>query len=123
LRGVAAKTFIRNLESPVKITKAQSDKLLEIELEKHMNSVARAVKVPLTQGQFDALVSFHYNRPRSVIRSMTPLINSGDFEGAAKEFDKVRYVRKRNKKGKLVAEVAKGLVDRRTKEREMFLGR
>jgi GH24 family phage-related lysozyme (muramidase) len=120
LRGAAAKTFIRNLESPIKITKAQSVRLLEIELEKHMNSVARAVIVPLTQGQFDALVSFHYNRPRSVIHSMAPLINRGDFEGAAKEFDKVRYVRKRDKNGKLVAKVSRGLADRRDKEKDIL---
>jgi GH24 family phage-related lysozyme (muramidase) len=54
---------------------------------------------------------------------MAPLINRGDFEGAAKEFDKVRYVRKRDKNGKLVAKVSRGLADRRDKEKDIFLGR
>jgi GH24 family phage-related lysozyme (muramidase) len=43
------------------ITQAQATQLLHQDLATYVNAVNRAVRVPLTQTQFDALVSFAYN--------------------------------------------------------------
>lgn len=43
------------------ITKERADSLFELVLKQFENAVNKAVKVQLTQNQFDALVSFTYN--------------------------------------------------------------
>lgn len=88
--------------------------------------VREAVTVPLTQGQFDALVSIIYNvgpgsRTKSGIirlkdgRPSTLLwkLNSGDYGGAAAEFDK--WVSPGTN-------VEFGLRRRRAAEKQLFLG-
>ena len=51
-------------------------------------SIKENVLVPLTQNQFDALISFIYNVGGANFKSSTllKLINSSDFENASKEF-------------------------------------
>lgn len=75
--------------------------------------VARGVHVRLTQGQYDALVSFVFNLGETQFYRSTLLrkINAGDCYGAAREFDKWVYAG-----GKKL----RGLVTRRAREREMF---
>lgn len=48
------------------------------------------VKVPLTQNQFDALVSFVFNIGASAWKrsTMLKLLNAGDYIGASKQFDR-----------------------------------
>ena len=48
------------------------------------------VKVPLTQNQFDALVSFVFNIGATAFAKSTMLrmLNVGDYEGAMKQFDR-----------------------------------
>lgn len=48
-------------------------------------AVERNVKVALTQEQFDALVSYTFNRGSGGAHAAFKLINLGDFKGAAKE--------------------------------------
>lgn len=48
--------------------------------------VGQAVKVPITQHEFDALVSFHYNTGGIFKASLTRKLNAGDKAGAAKAF-------------------------------------
>ena len=78
------------------------------------NAVSRYVSVPLTQNQFDALVSFCYNVGQSSLLSSTLLkkLNNKDYKGASNEFLKW------NKSG---GKVLQGLVNRRKDEREVFL--
>jgi lysozyme len=45
-------------------------------------AVERAVKVPLDQHQFDALVSFHYNTGAIAMASLVKKLNAGDYAGA-----------------------------------------
>lgn len=75
--------------------------------------VARLVHVPLTQGQYDALVSFVYNVGAGAFAKSTMLrkINAGDCTGAGAEFNRWVYA-----KGKKLP----GLVTRRADERSAW---
>jgi len=71
------------------ITAAQSDEILARDLadcEKYINDL---VKVPLTQNQFDALVSFVFNVGWPTFAKSTILrkLNQKDYKGAAAAFD------------------------------------
>ena len=96
------------------ITEKQADEMLSFMLVKYENAVSRYVSVPLTQNQFDALVSFCYNVGQSNLLSSTLLkkLNNKDYKGANNEFLKW------NKSG---GKVLQGLVNRRKDEREVFL--
>lgn len=78
-------------------------------------AVQRYVTVPLTQGQYDALVDFAYNAGAQNLRTSTLLkkLNAGDYSGASAEFS--RWVNGGGKK-------LPGLVKRREAERQLFLG-
>jgi lysozyme len=67
------------------------------------------VKVPLTQGEFDALVDFSFNLGCQSLNGSTllRLLNAGDYHGAAAEFEKWSHAG-----GKVVA----GLLRRRQAE-------
>ena len=88
--------------------------LLRFTLKKYEQAVNAAVKVSLTQGQFDALVSFAYNVGIGKLQDSTLLrkLNAGDCKGAAAEFDNWVHAG---------SEVLPGLVKRRAAEREDFL--
>lgn len=75
--------------------------------------VSNLVKVPLTQGQFDALVSFTFNLGCTALRNSTllRLLNAGRAEEAAAQFDRWNHAD---------GEVVAGLTERRAQEREIF---
>ncbi len=60
--------------------------LFRRDLPKYEAAVNRAVKVPVTQAQFDALVSFHYNTGAIAKASLVKRLNAGDVAGAAAGF-------------------------------------
>ena len=95
------------------ITQDEAEELLKRDLQVHENNVKRLVKVALTQGQFDALVSFEFNVGYSALANSTLLkvLNTGNYNAAVKQF---RWVYAGNK-------VLEGLVKRRIAETEMFL--
>lgn len=96
------------------ITEEEAEELLRNDLEIYEDAVINATVVDLTQGEFDALVSFTYNLGAGNLRRSTllKLLNEDDKEGAANEFLKW------NKAG---GRVLNGLVRRRQAERDMFL--
>lgn len=104
----------KDVKEGLKITKEQAEELLKKDLKSFELSVNNCIKIPLTQGQFDALVSFSYNVGTGALRNSTllKLLNQGKIESAAKEFDK--WV---NAGGKKLS----GLVKRRKAEKELFL--
>ena len=57
--------------------------LFRRDVAKYEAAVNRAVKVPVTQAQFDALVSFHYNTGAIGRASFVKKLNAGDEVGAA----------------------------------------
>ena len=96
------------------INQETAERLLKTGLVSYESDVSRLVKVGLTQGQFDALVSFTYNLgARSLSTSiLLRKLNAGDYAGAADEF--LRW----NKAG---GKVLNGLTRRREAERALFL--
>jgi lysozyme len=104
-------------------TKEQADAALVADLERFERGVMAMVNVPLTQGQFDALVSFAYNvgldddadtfaeglGDSTLLRK----VNAEDFAGAADEFPKWN---------KNDGKVMLGLKRRRAAEKALFEG-
>ncbi|MGL5011822.1 MAG: lysozyme [Paracoccaceae bacterium] len=81
---------------PAKMARGMPDDIYEalervfqtfrLDLPKYEAGVNRAVKVPVTQEQFDALVSFHYNTGAIAKASLVKRLNAGDVDGAAAGF-------------------------------------
>ncbi|QZN97795.1 lysozyme [Symbiopectobacterium purcellii] len=96
------------------IDKPTAERLLKTGVVKYEDAVNKLVKVKITQGQFDALVSFAYNLGTRSLSTSTLLqkLNAGDSAGAADEFPKW------NKAG---GKILPGLVRRREAERTLFL--
>lgn len=94
-------------------TLEQAKKYMASDLKKFEEAVNR-VQVPLNQNQFDALVSLTYNIGIGAFSSSTLLkkLNAGDYKGAAAQFDV--WV-------KAGGERMQGLVNRRAKEKVLFL--
>lgn len=69
---------------PNGITQAQAEQILAGDVNRAEQAVVSFVKVPLTQGQFDALVDFCYNLGSGKLQSSTLLrnLNAGDYAGA-----------------------------------------
>lgn len=70
------------------VTREEAEVLLRKDVAAFEAGVARIVKVPLNQNQFDALVSFSYNVGLQAFQSSTLArrLNKGDYQAAAKEF-------------------------------------
>lgn len=96
------------------IKEETAERLLRTGLVGYESDVSKVVKVKLTQGQFDALVSFAYNLGTRALSTSTLLqkLNAGDNAGAADEFPRW------NKAG---GKVLPGLTRRREAERALFL--
>jgi lysozyme len=96
------------------ITRAEADTILIGTIGEYEEAVNRYVKVPINQNQFDALVDFAYNAGAKNLLASTLLkkLNSGDYVGAANEFDKWVF-------GGGVK--LNGLVTRRSNEKALFL--
>lgn len=98
-------------------TEEQADTWFEDELEQFQATVNNAVKVPLSQHQFDSLVSFAYNVGAGALRSSTllKLLNLGNYLGAANRFEDWN---KGVVGGKL--QPLTGLTERRRLEKQIF---
>lgn len=95
------------------ITREQSRALLRADLAEFSDTVERAVKVPLNDNQFAALVSFAYNVGAGNFRSSTLLkkLNAGNYEAVPSELMKWN-----KSKGK----VMQGLINRRAQEAALW---
>lgn len=96
------------------ITQNTAEQLLLTGLSQYEAGVTNLVSKPLTQHQFDALVSFAYNLGIKSLGTSTLLkrLSAGDYRGAADEFPKW------NRAG---GKVLNGLIARRAAERSLFL--
>jgi lysozyme len=91
------------------ISKAQVDEILSRDLVQYETAVRSAVRVPLTQGQFDALVSLCFNIGVGGFKGSTVVkrLNAGDYKGAADAM--------------LLWNKPKEIIGRRKSERAQFL--
>ncbi|MCR6502611.1 lysozyme [Shinella sp. CPCC 101442] len=98
----------------MKITAAESDEILSRDLKTFEAGVRAAVKVPVNQNEFDALVSLAFNIGVGAFSKSTLVkkLNAGDRAGAADQF--LVW----NKAG---GKVLQGLTARRQAERKQFL--
>ena len=96
------------------IDQATADRLLKCGLVQYENGVNQLVRVPLTQNQFDALVSFAYNVGLRSLSTSTLLnkLNTKDYAGAADQFRVWT---------KSAGKTLPGLIRRRNAERSLFL--
>ena len=95
-------------------TKEEVDGILRLDLARFERGVAQFCPVPLTQGMFDALVSFSFNVGLGTLQRSTlrQKLLRGDKAGAAEEL--LKYCMAGGK-------ILKGLQNRRIDERAMFL--
>ncbi len=102
------------------ITQARAVELLREDTSAAAADVNRLVTRPLTQPQFDALVSLVFNAGTAPLSPGTlgRKLNAGDVAGAAAEFG--RWVKGKDKSGQFVT--LAGLVRRRAAEEAMFKG-
>ena len=92
----------------------QAQSLMQHDLKRFEQAVSTAIKVPLNQHQFDALVSLTYNIGIGAFRNSTllKLLNTSDYVGASNQFDV--WV-------KAGGQTVQGLVNRRAVEKAYFL--
>ena len=97
-------------------SESHADHMLEVELEEFEAYINDNVTAPLSQNQFDALVSWVYNLGRANLKASTMLkvLNSGDYEGVPAQ------IKRWNKAG---GKVLEGLIRRRKAEALLFVGR
>lgn len=95
------------------ITKDESRRIFLDDLRQFKSEITPLVKVPVTENQFIALMSFVFNLGLKNFKSSTLLrkLNEGDYEGCALEFPKWKYSN---------GVVVKGLLNRRKAEKELF---
>lgn len=103
----------RNVTMGMTCTQEQAEQWLQEDIQSAADAVNRLVTVELTQQEFDALVDFTFNLGAGNLQSSTllRLLNSGDYTGAAGEFDKW---------DRAGGQVLAGLLRRRQAEADMF---
>jgi lysozyme len=95
-------------------TQQQADAQLETDLRTAAHGVDIEIHVPLSQGEYDALVSFVFNlgKGRLATSTLCSLLNKGHHVDAAAEFPRW---------AKAGQNIVKGLLVRRFKEALLFL--
>jgi len=95
------------------VTLDQAEQMLALDAGKAEAAISKFVKVPLTQNQFDALVSLAYNIGVNAFLRSTLLskLNAGDYAGASSQFSVWRM-----SEGK----INDTLVARRAQEQQLF---
>lgn len=111
--------LIRPGESFIRISREEAESLLKEDIREAEIAVNSYVKVPLSENQKTALVSFVFNIGAGAFldSDMLEILNRGDYNGAASEFRRWNKVRV---KGQYV--VSNGLVNRRAEEEKVFRG-
>lgn len=113
--GQTGRYYGKRVRRGMTTTKAEAHAWLRgHSIKTYEDAVTQAVKVPLNQNQFDALVSFTYNVGVGALKQSTALrkLNAGDYAGAADALTMWTKCRRK---------VLAGLVRRRKEERALFL--
>jgi lysozyme len=108
-----------NVTEGMRITESQAEEFLRADIRQVEAAIPAVIRVPLTQGQHDALVSLCFNlrggaqRLARIAPRLVAKINSGDAAGAAGEFLDINRAN---------GVVLPGLSRRREAERALFVG-
>lgn len=97
------------------ITHREALERLRISADEHGKGMARCIRVPISQGEYDAYLSFTYNVGVGAFckSTLNKKLNAGDYEGACKEL--LRW-------DKAEGKVLPGLTKRRQEEYKVCLG-
>lgn len=103
----------KDVEPGMQITQEDAEQMLVDELHEYENYINEYVTAPLSQNQFDAMVSWVYNLGPANLKASTLLkvLNAGDYEGVPAQ------IRRWNKAG---GEILDGLIRRREAEARLF---
>ena len=106
----------KDVEPGMQITKEDADEMLVEELHEYESYVNDFVTAPLSQNQYDALVSWVYNLGPANLKASTMLkvLNAGEYEEVPAQ------MKRWNKAG---GKVLEGLIRRREAESLLFLGK
>ncbi|MFK3971128.1 lysozyme [Pseudomonas sp. NPDC087358] len=106
----------RGVKPGMKITAEQAEQYLKADVARFEPELAALVKVPLTQNQWDALMSFVYNlgTPNLASSTLLKLLNAGDYVRAADQFGRWN---------KAAGKELPGLTKRRAAEQALFLSK
>jgi GH24 family phage-related lysozyme (muramidase) len=95
----------------LRISEANALEILDVDLDECEEAVNALVAPPLTQGQFDALVSFAFNCGTGNLEKLIVPLNRGDYDACRRKFD--QFIRSRGK-------VLRGLQRRRAAEQALW---
>ena len=103
----------RGVQLGTRISAEQADQLLTVDLERVRLQLIQSVKVPVSEGQFKALLSFAYNVGAAAVKDPTLLkyVNAEKLEAAEWEFSRWVYSK---------GERLPGLERRRAREAAVF---
>jgi lysozyme len=110
-------------ENYTKITQEEADKIFMKDINALIFGISRLVLVPLTQGQFDAIVSLVYNWGiGKFLRSKgLKALNEGNYNRARAEFfEDIKLMSVRDEDAPAGLRVLNGLVERRAFEKKFW---
>jgi lysozyme len=99
------------IKQGLRITEAEARQILAVDISECEDDVERLVTKPLTQGQYDACVSFTFNCGAGSFKNIAKRINAGNYAGARAAFD--LYTKSKGK-------VLRGLQRRRDGEQVLW---
>ena len=107
------------------ITEDQADALLLADVGAfavYLDGIGRNFRIPLSQAQFDGVLSFAFNVGLRALEKSTllKLLRVGDFSGAAEQFDRWIYITVTDALGNKVKQKSDGLINRRRMDRAIF---
>lgn len=100
----------------MRLTEPEAAAILDADLDVCEQEVRSWITAPMTQNQFDALVSMQFNTGGLKTSSLRTMLNAGNYNGAADQFLRWNKVRVNG-----VFQVWRGLTRRREAERALFL--
>ena len=103
----------KGIEEGMEISQEEAEQMLVDELHEYENYINKYVTAPLSQNQFDAMVSWVYNLGPADLKASTLLkvLNAEDYDGVPAQ------IKRWNKAG---GEILDGLIRRREAEARLF---